>query len=89
MTLRTGVGYEWSPMQDADERWLGSPNTDSLSLSVGASYTLVDRLAIDFAYSHLFGIGSGEMSRSQSGLTFVGNASSSADIVSLSLKARY
>jgi long-chain fatty acid transport protein len=53
LTLRTGIAYETSPIQDSTRDIL-LPDSNRVELAVGASYKLSDRMTVDFAYSHLF-----------------------------------
>lgn len=87
-TVRTGIAYERSPIQSAEQRWLGGPDTDRLWASVGASYRWSNMLAFDIAYSHVFGVGNGDISRFESGVTFVGDVNAHVDIVSVSAKVK-
>jgi long-chain fatty acid transport protein len=52
-TLRAGIGYEWSPIND-DNRNVSLPDNDRVWLSVGLSTKLTERASIDLAYTHLF-----------------------------------
>lgn len=52
-TLRTGVAYDESPVDD-DFRTLRIPDGDRIWLSVGASYALNENLSIDAGYSFIF-----------------------------------
>ena len=51
------------PLHSAVERTQRVPDTDRLWLSVGATYKWNDKLAFDFAYSHIFGIGDDAIDR--------------------------
>jgi long-chain fatty acid transport protein len=53
LTLRTGVGYEISPI-DSSTRNILLPDSDRIHVSVGASYKYSDRITLDIGYSHLF-----------------------------------
>ena len=53
LALRAGVAYEKSPITD-QVRTPRLPDNDRTWLSVGASYQVTNKLAFDFAYSHLF-----------------------------------
>ncbi len=62
LTLRTGVAYEISPIQDATQRFTSIPDNDRVWLSIGASYkcSLCQSLlhsadtTLDVGYSHAF-----------------------------------
>ena len=53
ITLRSGVGYEWSPVSNAT-RGLRLPDASRWWLSAGLSYKWSEKLTIDVAYTHLF-----------------------------------
>ncbi len=53
LTLRGGVGYERSPVQDSTRDIL-LPDTDRIHVNIGATYKWSDRIAINAAYSHIF-----------------------------------
>jgi long-chain fatty acid transport protein len=54
LTLRTGVGYEMSPVNDPTQRLVQIPDNDRVYLSIGASYKWSDATTIDVGYSHIF-----------------------------------
>jgi long-chain fatty acid transport protein len=54
LTLRTGVGYEISPVDDPTQRLVQVPDNDRVYLSIGASYKWSDATTIDVGYSHIF-----------------------------------
>jgi long-chain fatty acid transport protein len=54
LTLRTGVGYEMSPVNDPTQRLVQVPDNDRVYLSIGASYKWSDATTIDVGYSHIF-----------------------------------
>ena len=88
LTLRAGGAYELSPIQNATERTLRVPDADRIWGSVGATYKLNDKMAFDFAYSHIF-VDSAPIDRLESGIRFLGKAETSVDIVSLSMKMKF
>jgi long-chain fatty acid transport protein len=53
LTLRTGVGYEISPIKNSTRDIL-LPDSNRVHLNVGASYKWSDKITINAAYSHLF-----------------------------------
>ncbi len=55
MTLRAGLAYEKSPIQDPSERSLRVPDVDRIWASMGASYKLTQSTTLDLAYTHIFG----------------------------------
>lgn len=54
LTLRGGVAYEISPVDDPTKRIVQLPDTDRLWVSLGASYKWSRALTIDVGYSHVF-----------------------------------
>ncbi len=91
LTLRGGMAYELSPIQNADERTLRTPDVDRIWASVGATYQWSDKMTFDLAYTHIFGL-DGDIDRVEgtgaSALRFVGSVNSSVDIVSVSMKMK-
>jgi long-chain fatty acid transport protein len=53
LTLRTGIAYESSPIQDSTRDIL-LPDSNRVHLGLGASYKYSDKVTIDLGYSHLF-----------------------------------
>jgi long-chain fatty acid transport protein len=88
LTLRAGVAYEISPIQEATERSLRVPDTDRLWLSAGATYKWNDKLAFDLAYTHIFGVGDNSIERIET-LRFIGHVDAQVDIISASMKYRF
>lgn len=87
VTLRGGLAYEISPIQNADERSLRVPDADRIWASVGATYRWSENIALDFAYSHIF-VDDAPIDRTEGKVRFVGSADTSVDIVSVSLKMK-
>ncbi len=56
-TVRGGVGYEISPVDDNKYRSATIPDTDRLWLSVGATWRVNKKLQGDFGFAYLKGIG--------------------------------
>lgn len=52
LTLRAGVGYELSPIDDIT-RAVRLPDNDRLWLSAGGSYALDDKFALDLGYTYI------------------------------------
>ncbi len=92
LTLRTGIGYEKSPITDDVRIPLLSDN-DRFWASVGATYKVSSKLSFDFAYSHLFvkstPINVVAGNPSFTGSPYVGTVDSRIDIVSVALKYRW
>jgi len=53
LTLRTGLAYEKSPIND-ENRNVSLPDADRFWLSLGATINLSSRTKVDLGYSHLF-----------------------------------
>jgi long-chain fatty acid transport protein len=53
LTLRTGVGYEISPITDAT-REIQLPDSNRIHVNFGASYKWSDSLTLNASYSHIF-----------------------------------
>ena len=97
LTLRTGFGYEISPITD-DVRTPVIPDNDRIWASIGASWVIGKGLVADLAYSHLF-VNSPNVNISAAsgnpwfatsgGVTYVGDVSAHVDILSLGIKYRF
>lgn len=94
LTLRTGVAYEISPIQHADQRFAAITDSDRIWLSAGATYRISDTMSVDLAYSHIF-FDDAPIDRARppgtSGANnrLVADADQSADILSASLKIKW
>jgi long-chain fatty acid transport protein len=94
LALRSGVGYEKSPITDQVRIPLLSDN-DRTWLSVGASYKYSSKMTFDFAYSHVFvkstpiNIVPGNPSYSALAGTYTGTVDSQIDIVSVAMHYRW
>jgi long-chain fatty acid transport protein len=96
LTLRAGVAYEISPIQDAASRLIQLPDADRVWLSVGASYAagdlfgLIKDAKIDLAYSHIF-VEDADFARAPAsgGAVFAGSADSSVDVISVGLRSKF
>jgi long-chain fatty acid transport protein len=91
--LRAGVAFERSPIDDR-VRGTRLPDNDRVWLSAGATYNWSNRLALEIAYSHVFVKDSPINISAASGNplfnpvlgTFIGDANSQADIISVGLR---
>ncbi|MCT4657266.1 MAG: outer membrane protein transport protein [Cohaesibacter sp.] len=89
LTLRAGVGYEHSPVQDS-HRNLRLPDENRAWVSAGFSYDVTDEWGIDFGYSHLFVEDAVvHASNSGTGASYRAEAESKVDIVSASLRYQW
>jgi long-chain fatty acid transport protein len=82
LTLRTGVAYERSPVDDSN-RLVILPDTNRIWASIGASYKWSDKLSFDMGYSHLFFEKNASI---QAGDLLTATSNTSSDVVSLSMK---
>jgi long-chain fatty acid transport protein len=95
LTVRTGIGYEKSPVTD-EVRTPRVPDNDRFWLSGGLTYHLSKDLAFDLAYSHLFIRDTPVDISAASGnpwfngaVSYIGDVNSHVDIVSIALKYRW
>lgn len=97
LTLRSGIGYEISPITD-QVRTPRVPDNDRFWLSVGATWQVFKGLHFDLAYSHLFvkdptiniSATSGNPSfNPASPIPYIGDVSAHVDILSGSLVFRW
>lgn len=89
VTLRAGVAYEISPVDNATKRFTSIPDNDRVWLSAGATVQLTHNMSADFAYTHVF-IENGDFDRtSLAGNNITGFAESQVDIFSASLKMKF
>lgn len=88
LTMRSGVGFERSPIQKATERFI--TDSDRISASLGLTYRLSAATSIDLAYSHLF-FHDAPIDRLDftEQLQFIGNARPSVNTVAASLKINW
>lgn len=96
LTLRTGFGYEISPITDGVRTPL-LPDNDRFWASVGATWVMGPGIAADIAYTHIFVRGTpidisaasgNPWFATTGGITYIGSVDSHVDIVSVSLKVR-
>jgi long-chain fatty acid transport protein len=90
LTLRSGVAFEKSPIQNATERLIQVPDSDRWWASVGATYKWSEKFTFDFAYTHIF-FDDAPFVRQNLGesVTLTGEAKQSADIISFSMKTKW
>ncbi len=88
LTLRGGVGWERSPIQNASERSARVPDADRLWTSIGASYKWSPTTTLDFAYTHIF-VEDAQIDRTETGgIRLVADVDSSVDIVSFAVRMK-
>ncbi|HMA55824.1 MAG TPA: outer membrane protein transport protein, partial [Pseudolabrys sp.] len=95
LTLRSGVGYEISPITD-QVRTPRLPDNDRFWLSVGASWEVWKGFSFDVAYSHLWvkdpNINITAASGNPwfaGGVNYIGDVSAHVDILSIGIKCRW
>lgn len=92
LTLRAGIAYEQSPIDDGN-RTTELPDGDRVHLAAGFGYAVNDHLTFDFAYAHIF-IGDVDLKidpghPSYAGLPFYGEATTSVDTASAAIQYRF
>ena len=92
LTLRGGVAYEISPVDDPSKRLPQIADSDRIWLSLGATYKLNDMMTLDFAYSHIF-FDDSKIDRVPASLLLgavdlQADVQNSADIISVGLKVK-
>jgi long-chain fatty acid transport protein len=92
LTLRGGIGYELSPIED-DTRTFRLPDSDRLWLSLGASYALNGRWSFDGGYTFIAAedadIGSAAGGGPAGNGPFAGESESQVHIVAAAVKLRF
>ena len=89
-TVRSGVGYEWSPVDSAKNRLVGIPDSNRVWLSFGGNYKLTEVTSFDFAYSHLiFEDSRFDRNNSNNSLNLQGTVNASTEIFSVGLKTKF
>ncbi len=89
LTLRTGIGYEISPVDDPTKRIVGIPDSDRIWTSIGASYKWSQSTTIDLAYTHIFLDDASLKRTSLTGVAITADVQASTDIISVALKTRW
>ena len=96
-TLRVGVAYEESPINDLERNVL-LPDNDRIWLSVGASHQISENIKIDLGYTHIFvddasicrDLGNGaEPCAPTTVVALQAESESSVDIISASFKYKW
>ncbi len=91
LTLRTGVGYEISPVTD-DFRSVRQPDSNRIWASLGASYEINDRFAVNLSYSHIFADEAPinlALADNPSRGALRGEGNTAIDIVGISLRSKF
>lgn len=92
LSLRAGIAYEHSPIQDDTSRLIQLPDNNRIWASIGATYNWSETTKINVAYSHVW-VEDGDIDRNSligpAGGTFVGDAEDNgADIISVGLTTK-
>jgi len=94
LTLRAGIAYELSPIQNPDERIAQLPDANRVMVGTGASYSLkwcgtwCDSSTFDLAYAHTF-IEDASINRTEGPITLLANTQGSADVISIGFKTHW
>jgi long-chain fatty acid transport protein len=94
LTLRSGIGYELSPVSDR-VRIPVIPDNDKFWLSIGASWAVWKGFSFDVAYSHLWvkdpsiNITATSGNPWFDGVAYVGDVNAHVDILSIALRYRW
>ena len=87
VTLRGGVGYEWSPIDDRN-RTVRLPDDDRWWFSAGGSYKYSEKLAFDLGYSFVYVPGKAKITVATP-VPFSAEAKSDVHIVSASVRYKF
>lgn len=87
--LRTGMYYDWSPINDDVTRTPGIPDSDRLALAFGISHEYDANTRVELAYSHIF-LKDAKIDRvNTTGNTLRGELEMSADMVGLQIVRKF
>ena len=92
-SLRSGVGYDQSPVTDA-YRDTGVPDKDRVMIGVGAGYKLSDAISLDLGYAHYFSTGHATMDHSvnatdpNTGVVLHGSYNNALDYIAITLRGQ-
>ena len=88
LTLRTGVAYDPTPIED-EFRTARIPGSDRYWLSFGSSYQVSNAISLDAAYVHIFSDDTEISNSTEAGGNLNGEFDNNADIVSLQLNWKF
>lgn len=88
LKLRTGVGYEWSPINNSN-RTARVPDDDRWWLSAGASYNYSEKLGFDLGYSYVFVDGKSKLDTTATAGGFIGTAKSDVHIIAAAVRYKF
>ena len=91
-TIRSGVAYEESPIQNAVERSARLPDTNRVWVSIGATRIISDSTTLNLAYSHVF-FEDGSIDRTTEfpvgDIRLLGQAEQDVDVFAVSLNIKF
>lgn len=91
-TIRSGVAYEESPIQNPSERSARLPDTNRVWASIGATRNLNDSVTLNLAYSHVF-FEDGSIDRTTElpvgDIRLLGQAEQDVDVFAVSLNVKF
>ena len=91
VTLRGGVAWEKSPIQNASERLSVLPDSDRIWLTLGGTYRYSDATTFDVSFAHVF-FDDAHLTRdtlSGNGIILNADVENSANIVSVGMRTRW
>jgi long-chain fatty acid transport protein len=90
LTMRAGVAYEYSPINDPKKRLVGVPDSNRIWASFGGTYNMTEATSLDLAYTHVFLEDSTfERNNTANSLTLKGTIEASTDILSVGVKTKF
>jgi long-chain fatty acid transport protein len=91
-TIRSGVAYEESPVQNPVERSARLPDTNRIWVSIGATRNLSTTMTLNLAYSHVF-FEDGSLDRTTEfpvgDIRFLGDREADVDLFAVSLNIKF
>jgi long-chain fatty acid transport protein len=88
LTMRGGLAYEKSPVQNPNERTPRTPDADRIWASLGGAYKWSEKTTLEFGYSHVF-IKDSTLSRVDGPITLNADVKGSVDILSFGMKTKF
>jgi long-chain fatty acid transport protein len=90
LTMRAGMAYEYSPINDPKKRLVGVPDSNRIWASLGGTYNMTEATSLDLAYTHVFLQDSTfERNNTANSLTLKGTIEASTDILSVGVKTKF
>jgi long-chain fatty acid transport protein len=92
MTVRSGVAYEESPVQNPVERSTRLPDSNRVWISIGATRNISSTMTLNLAYSHVF-FEDGSIDRTTKlpvgDIRFLGDREAGVDLFAVSLNIKF